>query len=323
MVCKTPNGFKRRDKNETIISYEKALDWLITKHLGFVGPRSKEDIALELKLPEEVIKQTLYELEEQGIIQGGNFILGRSSPQYLLGEDIIYLEAQSLGNIEVVSEKILREYIDQKLFKKFSSLQTLFDQHNDVASPRTVYHRLEKPNLDEWWEWRDSDAILQGRFSAGKLRYIPANKVGMYQALFRREADGKIQNLIIDMLKRSPPLSKSEISKELEIKTELIDGALRALEEKLMIHRYNRHRNPWTTHNRYRLLNEYEAPDKPERKLMMDQLRSSGPLTFPELRRECGLPLNVARNVLNSLEEEDLISKIVVVGATRLFTYCL
>ena len=270
-----------------------------------------------------MIKQTLYELEEQGTIQGGNFILGRSAPQYLLAEDIIYLEAQSLGNIEVVSEKILREYIDQKLFKKFSSLQTLFDQHNDVASPRTVYHRLEKPNLDEWWEWRDSDAILQGRFSAGKLRYIPANKVGMYQALFRREADGKIQNLIIDMLKRSPPLSKSEISKELEIKTELIDGALRALEEKLMIHRYNRHRNPWTTHNRYRLLNEYEAPDKPERKLMMDQLRSSGPLTFPELRRECGLPLNVARNVLNSLEEEDLISKIVVVGATRLFTYCL
>ena len=199
----------------------------------------------------------------------------------------------------------------------------MFDQHNDVASPRTVYHRLEKPNLDEWWEWRDSDAILQGRFSAGKLRYIPANKVGMYQALFRREADGKIQNLIVDMLKRSPPLSKSEISKELEIKTELIDGALRALEEKLMIHRYNRHRNPWTTHNRYRLLNEYEAPEKPERKLMMDQLRSSGPLTFPELRRECGLPLNVARNVLNSLEEEDLISKIVVVGATRLFTYCL
>jgi ATP-dependent Lhr-like helicase len=274
-------------------------------------------------LPEEIINQTLYELEEHGTIQGGNFILGRSSPQYLLAEDIIYLEAQALGNIDVVPEKILREYIDQKLFKKFPSLQTLFDQHNDVASPRTVFHRLENPDLEEWWEWRDSDAILQGRFSAGKLRYVPANRVGIYQALFRREADGKIQNLIVDMLKRSPPLSKSEITKELEIKTELVDGALRALEEKLMIHRYNRHRNPWTTHNRYRLLNEYEAPEKPERKLMMDQLRSNGPLTFAELRRECGLPLNITRNILNSLQEENLIAKIVVVGATRLFTYCL
>ena len=188
---------------------------------------------------------------------------------------------------------------------------------------RDRFHRLEKPDLEEWWEWRDSDAILQGRFSAGRLRYVPANKIGMYQALFRKEPEGKIQNLIVDMLKRSPPLSKSEISKELEVKSELIDGALRALEEKLMIHRYNRHRNPWTTHNRYRLLNEYTSPDEPEKQLVIDQLRSTGPLTFAELRRECGLPLNVTRTILNNLQEEDIVAKIVVVGATRLFEYCL
>ncbi len=322
IVCKTPNGVRKREIEKTI-SYEKALDWLITSHLGFVGPQSKEDIALDLRLSEDIISQSLYELEEEGTIQGGNFVLGRSTPQYLLAEDVIYLEAQSLGDVDVVPEKILREYLDYKIFKKFPSLQTLFEQHNDVSSPRTVFHRLDNPDLDEWWEWRDSDAILQGRFSAGKLRYVPANKIGMYQALFRKEPEGKIQNLIVDMLRRSPPLSKSEISKELEVKTELIDGALRALEEKLMIHRYNRHRNPWTTHNRYRLLNEYSSPELPERKIVLDQLRSTGPLTFAELRRECGLPLNVTRTILNNLQEEDLVAKIVVVGATRLFEYCL
>ena len=322
LICKTPDGVRKREIEKTI-SYEKALDWLITSHLGFVGPQSKEDIALDLRLSEDIVSQSLDELEEQGTIQGGNFVLGRSTPQYLLAEDVIYLEAQSLGDVDVVPEKILREYLDYKIFKKFPNLQTLFEQHNDVPSPRTVFHRLDNPNLDEWWEWRDSDAILQGRFSAGKLRYVPANKIGMYQALFRREPDGKIQNLIVDMLRRSPPLSKSEISKELEVKTELIDGALRALEEKLMIHRYNRHRNPWTTHNRYRLLNEYSAPELPEKKIVLNQLRSTGPLTFAELRRECGLPLNVTRAILNNLQEEDLVAKIVVVGATRLFEYCL
>ena len=322
LICKTPDGVRKREIEKTI-SYEKALDWLITSHLGFVGPQSKEDIALDLRLSEDIVSQSLDELEEQGTIQGGNFILGRSTPQYLLAEDVIYLEAQSLGDVDVVPEKILREYLDYKIFKKFPNLQTLFEQHNDVPSPRTVFHRLNNPNLDEWWEWRDSDAILQGRFSAGKLRYVPANKIGMYQALFRKEPDGKIQNLIVDMLRRSPPLSKSEISKELEVKTELIDGALRALEEKLMIHRYNRHRNPWTTHNRYRLLNEYSAPELPEKEIVLNQLRSTGPLTFAELRRECGLPLNVTRAILNNLQEEDLVAKIVVVGATRLFEYCL
>ncbi len=322
LICKTPDGVRKREIEKTI-SYEKALDWLITSHLGFVGPQSKENIALDLRLSEDIVSQSLDELEEQGTIQGGNFILGRSTPQYLLAEDVIYLEAQSLGDVDVVPEKILREYLDYKIFKKFPNLQTLFEQHNDVPSPRTVFHRLDNPNLDEWWEWRDSDAILQGRFSAGKLRYVPANKIGMYQALFRKEPDGKIQNLIVDMLRRSPPLSKSEISKELEVKTELIDGALRALEEKLMIHRYNRHRNPWTTHNRYRLLNEYSAPELPEKQIVLNQLRSTGPLTFAELRRECGLPLNVTRAILNNLQEEDLVAKIVVVGATRLFEYCL
>jgi len=322
VICKTPMGFRKRIIEKTI-SYEKALDWIIKKYIGFIGPSTSEQISLELNIPEEIINQTLYDLEEQGTIQGGNFSLGLSTPQYLLAEDVIYLEAQSQGDIDVVPEKILREYIDYKLFRKFSSLQTLFEQYSDVASPRIVFHRLEKAKLDEWWEWRDSDAILQGRFLAGKLRYIPANKVGVYQSLFRRAPEGKIQNLIVDMLRRSTPLTKSEIAKELEIKTEFVDGALRSLEDKLMIHRHNRHRNPWTTHNRYKLLNEYEAPEKPEKKLVIDQLRSAGPLTFGELRRECGLPLNITRSVLNQLQKEEKISKIVVVGATRLFTYCL
>ena len=177
-------------------------------------------------------------------------------------------------------------------------MQALFDQYTDVSSPRIVFHRLKEPNLDEWWEWRDSDAILQGRFFSGRLRYVPANKIGMYQALFKREVKGKVQNLIVDMLRRSPPMTKSEIAKELEMKTEVIDGALRSLEEGLIIHRYNRHRNPWTTHNRYRILAEYDPPEDAVKNLMIDVLRSSGPLTFAELRRECGLPLDSAREIL-------------------------
>ena len=322
LVRRDDEKFCKRDIEKSA-SYEKSLDYLITMHIGFVGPQAIEEIALELRLSEEVVGQSLYDLEEKGIIQGGNFALGQSTPQYLIAEDVIYLEAQAHGDVDVIPEKTLREYIDYKLFRKFSSLQTLFDQHSDVSSPRTVFHRLEEPDLDEWWEWRDSDAILQGRFSGGKLRYVPANKVGMYQALFRKEPEGKIQSLIIDMLRRSPPVTKNEINKELELKPELVDGALRTLEENLMIHRYNRNRNPWTTHNRYRLLTEYEAPEEPEKKLVIDVLRGIGPLTFAELRRECGMPLSVTRSILNQLQEEEIISRIVVVGATRLFTYCL
>ena len=135
LVCRMVDGFSKREIEKNT-SYEKALDYLITKHLGFVGPRAIEEIALELRLPEEIVSQSLYELEEQGTIQGGNFALGQSTPQYLMAEDVIYLEAQSHGDIDVVPDRVLREFIDQKMFRKFSSLQTLFDQHSDVSSPR-------------------------------------------------------------------------------------------------------------------------------------------------------------------------------------------
>ena len=111
LVSKTVEGLRKK-KIEKSISYEKALDWLITKHLGFSGPQAKEEIALELKLPEEIINQSLYDLEEQGIIQGGNFILGRNMPQYLLAEDVIYLEAQPrtcLGYIQKTGLTVILE----------------------------------------------------------------------------------------------------------------------------------------------------------------------------------------------------------------------
>ncbi len=74
LVCRMVDGFTKR-KIGNSAPYEKALDYIITKHIGFVGPRAVEEIALELRLPEEVISQSLYDLEEQGTIQGGNFVL--------------------------------------------------------------------------------------------------------------------------------------------------------------------------------------------------------------------------------------------------------
>ena len=94
LVSKGVETFSKRNIEKTF-NYEKSLDWIIKKHIGFVGPRASEELAMELNLSEEIVNQTLYELEEQGVVQGGNFALGRKVPQYLLAEDVIYLEAQS------------------------------------------------------------------------------------------------------------------------------------------------------------------------------------------------------------------------------------
>ena len=98
LISKTPDGFRKREIGKTV-SYEKALDWIITTHLGFVGPQAKEDIALELRLSEDAVEQSLYDLEEQGTIQGGNFILGRNTPQYLLAVSYTHLTLPTIYSV--------------------------------------------------------------------------------------------------------------------------------------------------------------------------------------------------------------------------------
>ncbi|HJO28349.1 MAG TPA: ATP-dependent helicase [Candidatus Poseidoniia archaeon] len=322
LLTRLPDGMRLRKPTPTA-SYEKALDWLVSTYLGYCGPRSAEQLAIELRLPEQVVEQTLYDLEERGALQGGNFVLGRPIPHYLLAEDIIYLEAQSRGDLIVISEKQLRSYVDAKLFRRFTNLQGLFDALGDVPSARIAYYRLDEPSLDEWWQWRDSDALLQGRFAGGRLRYTPANKVGIYQALYRRPPTGKLAEAIVELLARNSPLTRHEIATRLEKEPEQVEPVLRGLEECLQLHRFNRHRNPWTTHNRYRLLEEFDTPEKPERKMLLQVLRSLGPLSFAPLRRETWLPLVVLRSLLSQLQEEGIVTRIVVASATRLFVYVL
>ena len=321
-VARLPDGQRVREP-AAAATYEKALDWLVSTYLGHCGPRSAEQLAVELRLPEQVVEQTLYDLEERGALQGGNFVLGRPTPHYLLAEDVIYLEAHSRGDLCVISERQLRKYLDTKLFRRFAGLQELFDAFGDVPSARIAYYRLEQQSLAEWWEWRDSDALLQGRFSGGRLRHVPAHRIGAFQAVYRRPAEGRLQKDILELLKQSKPLTRHEITTRLERNPELVEPALRGLEDSLQIHRFNRQRNPWTTHNRYRLLEEFDAPEDPERVLVKQALRGLGPLGFAPLRRETWLPLAVLRNLLAQLQESGEVTRVVVTGQTRLFVYAL
>ena len=101
-------------------SYEKSLDWLLKLTIGNKGPTTVEELSVLLNISEKIIEQSLYELEERGIVQGGDFTLGNQKTQYLLAEDIIYLEAQTNSELEVVTEKKLRITSERKIEEKMS-----------------------------------------------------------------------------------------------------------------------------------------------------------------------------------------------------------
>ena len=304
-------------------SYEKALDWLLKLAIGNRGPVTVEQLSTLLNISEGIIEQSLYELEEHGIVQGGGFTKDSKTTQYLLAEDIIYLEAQTNSGLEVVTENNLRRYLDSKMFKKYNSVNQFFNDYGEISSSQYIYHRLKSGNLEEWWKLVEAGQLLQGRFRTGKLGYCPINKVGMYQKIYKREVGGKVQNDILELMSYSKPLTKSEMAKRLEVPIDRIEPALRDLEECLQIQRYIRkeNRSLWTTRNKYSLLPEYDHTENPEEDLVLQIIKSMGPLPLLEIRRETGLSITTLRNLLQKKQEDGEISRIVVTSSTKQFMY--
>ena len=320
----TADGWRSRDP-PLPANYEQALDTLLGWQLAYGGPLTAEELALRLRIPVEVVSQALDELEEAGTLQGGNFVLGRPTPQYLLAEDVIYLDAQAHGRLEVVTERQLRAFLDRKLFARHDDMEALFAQYGALADVSAAFPRLKGDALAQWWAWRDDDRLLQGRFHNGRLRHVPAHRAGIYQALFRRDPEGPVQKAVVDLLTRRPPLTMQELTAALAKRcaAEEVQLAVRALEEKLQVHRYERSRSGWSRRNRYRRLPEFAVPDDPARELLLQTLRGIGPLAFKELLRETGLPVSALRQLLATLEQADEVNRLVVAGATRLFYYAL
>jgi len=323
-AARTIDGWRPRDP-PLPASYEHALDTLLSQQLAYGGPLAAEELALRLRLPVAVVSQALDEMEEAGTLQGGNFVLGRPAPQYLLAEDVIYLDAQAQGQLEVVTERQLRAFLDRKLFARHDDMEALFAQYGALADVSAAFPRLEGDVLAQWWAWRDEDRLLQGRFQNGRLRHVPAQRVGIYQALFRHDPEGRVQEAVVEQLTHHPPLTMQELTAPLaeRFNAEEVKLAVRALEEGLQVHRYERTRSGWSRRNRYRRLPTCTAPDDPARELLLQALRGIGPLAFKELLRETGLPVTALRGLLAVLEQAGEVKRLVVAGATRLFYYAL
>ena len=306
-------------------SYEKSLDWLLKMTIGNKGPMTMEEMSVLLNIPEKIVEQSLFELEERGTIQGGDFTLGNQKTQYLLAEDIIYLEAQTNSDLEVVTERNLRMYLDEKMFKKYDNIREFFNDYGEISSARYAYYRLKSGTLEEWWDLIENGQLLQGRFRAGKLSYCPINKIGMYQKLYKREVRGTIQNDILELMNYSKPLTKTEIAKRLETSTEKIEPALRDLEESLQIQRYikERNRSLWTTQNKYTILPEYDSDENAAEEIVLQVIGALGPLPLLEIKRETGLPLTSLKNIIENKQNEGVVSKIVVASSTRQFMYTM
>ncbi|MEK6838982.1 MAG: hypothetical protein AABY08_04505, partial [Candidatus Thermoplasmatota archaeon] len=95
-------------------SFETALDRLLTRHLDVHGPTIAHGLAYVLDLEEDLLKESLRDLEQEGVVASGSFVVG-GEYQYLLVYDLQKLRRKG-DTREVFEEGQVKAFLLRKQF---------------------------------------------------------------------------------------------------------------------------------------------------------------------------------------------------------------
>src|SRR3989441_4132243 len=120
----------RRGVEETVFalrpvkreSFETALDRLLTRHLDVHGPTTAHELAYVLDLEEDLVKEALRDLEQEGSVASGHFVVA-AEYQYMLSRDLQRLRQRG-DTREAFEETRVKGFL---LAKQFHGLRTIDD----------------------------------------------------------------------------------------------------------------------------------------------------------------------------------------------------
>lgn len=303
--------------------FEKALDDLVTRLLGFHGPLTLGELSVELGLEEELLRQVLTDLENEGTVTSGHFVLDESY-QYMLSRDLRHLEAEE-ADLPVLEEGAVRAYRLAKQFEPLGDVDTYFDRFQEVGVIYDVWHRVRDFDMEAWYDLRREGAILEGRFLAGRVRYVRTEDAPLFASAYHRPRRLRdLERRILEAVQAAPEgLSRREITEILEEDGDRVKEALRWLDRHLYVIRRFTGRDAWRTKNVYVAFDPGEPVEDARATLVRRFLRGYGPVPFNGVKGYTGFGYGTVESLLDRLEEEGTVARILVRGAGDTEMYVL
>src|SRR5438034_1442594 len=123
----------RRGVEETVYAarepvrgpFEEALDKILTKRLDVDGPYSATELAVALGLEAELVEEVLRDLESEGVVSSGHFLVDKEF-QFMLTRDLQRLQRKGETR-EVFDETQVKAFLLEKQFRKIETLDDFFD----------------------------------------------------------------------------------------------------------------------------------------------------------------------------------------------------
>ncbi len=292
----------------------KHVEELILAHLEYEAPRSLEEIAYALDLPEDITLKALNTLVEQNALVSGRLVVGEGE-QYMLKED--YHELRFPGG-EHVSEDRVSEYRAKKQFSDVGSIKDYFELFMEAGTPYDVYQRVSNFSLDEWRAMRGKKEIVEGRFVRGRVRYALQKTLPIFVGAYRIEDLEEEEKNLLDLIKEGEAKTIRELKIKSDLRNERIKEIVKKLDRNLYIRREYTGRDGWSSRNRYKMVDVDPLPkEEARKKIIIGYLKGSGPAAFSNIRYYTGFQTEHIKNIIAELVHEGDITKLKVGNSER------
>ncbi len=293
---------------------EKNVAEAIRRHLAYRAPISLEDIAYEVGVTESDAKAALDALTSKDAIVSGHFIVGEQL-QYMLTRDYLRL---SWGEEKVFDRESVRAFKEAKQFERLDSIAAYFHRFGSAGMAYDIAQRVDDFDIEEFYEMRRSGEILLGRFVKGRVRYILAEDVAHYLAVFREGRVNKYERAILGALEKLKHGTYVEVADRAGIPGDLMRESFDSIDRKGFSLREFDEAEHWSSRNVYSVCETEPVTDGAATKVVRHLLRGYGPITAYQAAVHLDVEEIQAKRML-----ADAGAAIIRVGLDRIEMYLL
>ena len=301
--------------------FEEALDKVLTKRLEVDGPHSAQEVAVALGLEPELVEEVLRDLESEGIVSSGHFLVDKEF-QYMLTRDLQRLQRKGETR-EVFDENQVKALLLDKQFTSLGTLGEYFDRFLEAGMVLDVYNHTARFDYQEWLRRREAGDILEGRFLNGRVRYVRSKDVPLFLAAFPRSPLTEFEAKTLDVIRAGDGMDLWAITAKLHEERERVKEALEKLDyDVYVIRRFQG--DGWAARNLYVAFDPPAAkiPDAFET-IVRRFLGAYGPVPFSGIREWARFEWDELEWLLDRLEEEGVVTRILVTGKAESEMYVL
>ncbi len=302
-------------------SFEEALDKVLTKRLEVDGPASAQELAVVLGLEPELVEEVLRDLESEGTVSSGHFLVDKEF-QFMLTRDLQRLQRKGETR-EVFEETQLKAFLLDKQFRSIETLDDYFDRFLEGGMVLDIYNHATGFDYKEWFRRRESGDILEGRFLNGRVRYVRSKDVPLFLSAFPRSPLTDFEAKVLDVIRGADGIDLWAITSKLRAEREQVKEALEKLDYDVYVIRKFQG-DGWTARNLY------VAFDPPHAKaadafetLVRRFLAAYGPVPFSGIREWARFEWDDLERLLDRLEEDGVVTRILVTGKAESEMYVL